>query len=236
MNTGTPVIAVQNMPPEYLEKFNASRAYIVNITDVDFNLSRTYGNYRIPAREPGEEFSVTEITPRKGTMDMGDRRVFDFPITPDEVAKDLCREINDDAGYNSFLGVFVCKGPAPTEKELEQAKARLVKFYQWCVAEGDKVWQQTRMVIMIPDILKRAADYLKLDRDWKTNIQPNLECPGCGAHHKPNVAICIACGIVLNEEKARRLYPERFAPAPTNPPAEIAASQNQEVPKTKKKS
>jgi hypothetical protein len=199
------------MPPEYLEKFNASRAYIVNITDTEYNLARTYGNYNIPAKKFGEEFSVTEIGPRKGTMDMGDRRVFDFPITPGEVAVDLCREINNDAGFDSFLGVFVCKGEQPTLGELKIANARLEKFYQWGVQEGDKIWQQTRMVILIPDWIKRAADYLKLDRDWKTNVQPNLECPGCGTRHKPGLALCIACGMVLDEAKARKFYPDRFA-------------------------
>jgi hypothetical protein len=240
MNTGTPVIHVQNMPEEYLEKFNASRAYIVNITDTQYSLSRTYGNYIIAPKRPGQDFAVTEIAPRKGTMDMGDRRVFDFPITPAEVATDLCREINSDAGYESFLGVFVAKGPVPTDAELRENQARLIKFYQWGVAEGDKLWQQTRMVILIPDWIKRAADYLKLDRDWKTNVQPNLECPACGSRHKPNLAICSSCGAILDEEKARKFFPDRFAPpAPvetiTDLPGEPALGQLA-APKGKKKS
>lgn len=212
MSTGTPIVAVQNMPPEYLAEFNKSRSYICNITDTEYNLARTYGNYHIPAKLEGEEFTVTEITPRKGTMDMGDKKVFDFPITPREVADDLCREVNTEAGFNSFLGVFVCAGPQPTPAELKKAKDRLNKFYQWAVAEGDKVWQQTRLVIMIPDLCKRAADHLGLNRDWKTDIQPNLECEGCGTRYKFGVAICASCGLVLDEAKARRLYPHRFEP------------------------
>lgn len=240
MSTGTPVIAVQNMPPEYLEKFNASRAYICNITDTDYNLSRTYGNYMIPARVAGEPYSMTEIGPRKGTMDMGDRRVFDFPITPREVADDLCREINNDAGFRSFLGVFIAAGPLPTADELKKANARIEKFYAWCVTEGDKVWQQTRNVIMIPDLFKRAADHLKLNRDWKTDTQPNYECEGCGTRHKPGLAICIACGAILDEQKARRLYPDRFpaaiAASPASPLEESTDMQEPSAPKGRKKS
>lgn len=209
-----PTIVVQNMPPEYLEKFNASRAYICNITDTEYNLTRTYGNYHIPAKAQGEKHTVTEISPRKGTMDMGDRRTFDFPITPSEVANCLCREVNGDAGLNSFLGVFVIAGPEPTAAELKKGNERLLKFYQWGVAEGDKIWQQSRMVMLIPDWIKRAADYLGINRDWKTDVQPNLECEGCGAHYKFGVALCASCGLVLNVEKARKLYPERFAAAP----------------------
>src|ERR1700676_1443483 len=139
MSTGTPVIAVQNMPPEYLEKFNASRAYIVNIPAPEYFLSPSYGNYHIPAKAEGEAYSVIEITPRKGTMDMGDKRVFDFPITPGEAATDLCREIDIDAGFDSFLGVFIPRAALPTDAELRNANARLEKFYQWGVAEGDKI-------------------------------------------------------------------------------------------------
>jgi hypothetical protein len=212
MSTGTPVIAVQNMPPEYLEKFNASRAYIVNITDTEYYLSRSYGNYHIPAKAAGEAYSIIEITPRKGTMDMGDKRVFDFPITPGEVATDLCREINIDAGFDSFLGVFIPRASLPTDAELRSANARLEKFYQWGVAEGDKIWQQTRAVILIPDWIKRAAEYLKLERDWKTNVQPNLDCPACGGRIKPGLALCSHCGALLDEEKARKFFPDRFAP------------------------
>lgn len=201
----TPIIAVQNMPPKYLEEFNASRAYIINITDTDYSLSRTYGNYQIPAKKAGEEYAVTTITPRRGTMDMGDRKVFDFPITPDEVAADLCREINNDAGYESFLGIFVSKGPIPTEAELKTANRRLEKFYQWGVAEGDKIWQQTRMVILIPDWIKRAADYLHLDRDWKTNVQPKGECPNCGSNIKHGIATCPTCLYIVDREKAVKL-------------------------------
>lgn len=226
MSTGTPVIAVQNMPPEYLEQFNRSRAYIVNITGTEYHLSRSYGNYFLPGKGD-EAFSVTEIGPRKGSMDMGDKRVFDFPITPAEVATDLCREINIDAGYDSFLGVFISKGQEPTAAELQGAQARLEKFYQWGVAEADKIWQQTRSVIMIPDWIKRAADHLKLDRDWKTNVQPNFECPSCGQRHKAGLAICISCGAILDEDKARHFFPDRFAPRPPAEPVRAFTPDSQ---------
>jgi hypothetical protein len=93
--------------------------------------------------------------------------------------------------------------------------------------------------MLIPDLLKRAADYLNLDREWKTNIQPNLECPGCGTHHKPGLALCIACGLILDDAKARRLYPDRFAPpapASVDPPGESTAIQHAAAPKGRKKS
>lgn len=220
MSHSAPVITVANMPPEYLERFNATRAYIVNITDIDYHLSRTYGNYHVRAKAAGEEFTVTEIAPRKGTMDYGDGKRLDFPITPRDVADDLCREINVDAGWDSFLGVFVSKASEPTVSELKDAHKRLEKFYAWGVEEGDKIWQQSRTVMLIPDWIKRAADYLGLERDWKTNVQPNYECPGCGTRVKAKIAVCPACGCVLDRERAERLgmIPRAASSAEAEPP------------------
>lgn len=198
-------MVVQNMPDKYLAEFNAARAYIANITEVEFSLNRTYGNYIIPGKQLGEAFSLTEIQPRKGKLDMGDKHVSEFPIFPEDVAKDLVRQINADAGYDSFLGVFMCGPDGPTDVELADAKAKLRKFYMWCVQQGDDEWQRTGRIIMIPDLWKRASTMLNLNREWCAEIQPNLECPGCGSKIKPGIAVCRDCGAVLDREKALAL-------------------------------
>ncbi len=212
MSTAAP-ITVGNLPEAYRQEISKGRAYIANITEVEHTRSRTYGNYTIAGKRPGEEFSLTEIIPRRGTMDYGDKHVIDFPIMPEEIAADLVREINADAGENSFLGVFVCGAGGPTQKELAQAHARLESFYQTCVAVGDQEWQRSGQIIMIPDLHKRAVVHLKLDREWCSAIQPNLECGACGQKLKRGVAICSGCGAIQDEEKARKFFPERFAPA-----------------------
>lgn len=195
-------MVVQNMPEKYAAEFSKSRAYIANITEVEFSRTRTYGNFTIPAKEPGEEFSLIEIGPRKGVMDLGDKHTSEFPIFPEDIAVDLAREINADAGADSFLGVFVCGPDGPSAEELHAAHARLEKFYKWCVRQGDDEWQRTGRIIMIPDIWKRAATYLKLRRDWCSEIQPNLDCPGCGTPVKPAVAVCKECGCVIDRGRA----------------------------------
>lgn len=216
----TPMFAVANMPPQYLEEFNASRAYIANITDVEYARARTYGMYTIRAKNPGEAYSLTEIGPRRGTMDFGDKHVMDFPITPDQIAKDLVREINGDAGFDSFLGVFVCGPNGPSADELANQRAHLEAFYTWCVGQGDEEWQRTGRIIMIPDLHKRAATYLKLNREWCAKIQPQLECPGCGDNIRPGVAVCKSCGAVIDRGKAIALGILR--PEPEEPSQEDA--------------
>lgn len=224
MSTGTPVLSVQNMPPQYVAEFNASRAYIANITEIDWRLSRDYGNYFIAGKKAGEQFSLTEIGPRKGRMDIGDNKRLEIPIMPAEVAADLIRDINGNAGGDdhttSFLGVFICGKDGPTADELAVEQARLGEFYRFCVAQGDMEWQRSGQVIMIPDLWKRAAKTLNLDREWCAVIPSNIECPGCGEKIKAGVAVCKSCGAILNREKAIALGIVRMEPQP-----EVAASE-----------
>ncbi len=218
MSSAAPVLNLTGMPEEYREAFLKTRATIVNITEIEYTREQTYGNYIIPGKLAGEEFSLTEIAPRTAKIDLGDKREFHDPISARGIAEDLVRMINGDAGENSFLGVFVCQGKSPTQQELSAAHARLDSYYAWCVREGDTSWQRYHRIDFIPDALKRAVAALKLNREWAALVQPNLECRGCGQLVKPGVAICLACGAVQDEKKAREIYPERFAAAAARAP------------------
>src|SRR5580692_9944036 len=114
---------------------NNEIAVIANITEQSYTAHRTYGTFRIPGRalrqasataaeatSEGIEYSLTRVTPRTAVMDYGDKRTLPLPISAREIADDLCREINSDAGERSFLGVFVCAGNTPTEDELRSAR------------------------------------------------------------------------------------------------------------------
>src|ERR1700690_4102049 len=118
---------------------NSEMATIVNITEQSYGAHRTYGTFMIAGRagaskklgeggaEPGDmrPYALTRITSRTAVMDYGDKRTVPLPISAWEIANDLCREINSDAGERSFLGVFVCAGNEPTEAELREARAKL---------------------------------------------------------------------------------------------------------------
>jgi ribosomal protein L32 len=198
-------MSVANLPEKYRQEISNGRAYLANISDIEHTRPRTYGNYTIKACEPGEEYSMTEITPRRGVMDFGDKHIVDFPIMPEEIAADLAREINADAGDNSFLGVFVCGPDGPTKQELVQAHARLDLFYDTCIQAGDVEWQRSHQIIMIPDLFKRAAKIRRQKREWALGVQPTFECPGCGENLRPNVAVCKGCGCVINRARAIEL-------------------------------
>jgi hypothetical protein len=184
---------------------NSETAVIANITEQGYTAQRTYGTFQIAGRSDAEQCALTRVTPRTAVMDYGDKRVLPLAITAREIAEDLCREINSDAGEHSFLGVFVCAGDAPTEDELRDARAKLEEFYRALVAAADREWERSHSFLFIHDLQRRAAADLGVDKEWHYQVRETAECPGCGERVKPTVAVCKSCGAILDREKALAL-------------------------------
>jgi hypothetical protein len=185
---------------------NSENAVIANITEQCYTAQRTYGTFQVVGCAQGEACALTRITPRTAVMDYGDKRTLPLVITAREIAEDLCREMNSDAGERSFLGVFVCAGNAPTAEELSGARARLYEFYRALVAAADREWERSHSYLFINDLQRRAAAKLGLDKEWFSTTPAFAgECPGCGERVKPGVAVCRVCGAILDRDKALTL-------------------------------
>ena len=193
---------------------NSEDAVIVNITDQSYAAHRTYGTYQIAGRAEGQAYAMTRVSPRTAVMDYGDKRILPLPISAREIAEDICREVNSDAGERSFLGVFVCEGSAPTEEELRVAREKLDEFYRSLIAAADREWERSHSYLFIHDLQRRAAANLGLEKEWFYRAPAyNAECPGCGERVKPGVALCRSCGAILDREKALALGLVQGAPA-----------------------
>jgi hypothetical protein len=138
-------------------------------------------------------------------MDLGDKRTMEVPIPAEEVAQDLCREINSDAGEESFFGVFVAANEIPSSEELRSARGKLTAFYRRLVAGADREWERSHSYLFINDVERRAAQYLGLEKDWFYQARETMECPGCGEKIKLGVAVCRTCGAILDHNKAASL-------------------------------
>jgi hypothetical protein len=195
-------------------------AMIVNLTEQSWVLHRSYGAFAVAACLPGEPYSLTRVSSRKAQMDLGDKRTLEVPITAREVADDLCREMNCDGGDDSFFGVVVCAGDAPTEQELSEARERLAAFYRRVVASADREWERSHSYLFINDVERRAARHLGLEKEWHYQPRETVECPGCGEKIKPHVAVCKSCGAILDPVKAAKLG--LVAPALAAPAALVA--------------
>jgi hypothetical protein len=164
---------------------------------------RTYfGSLQVRSPEPGEPFAITPIRSCRAVMDLGDKRTMEFPISAREIAEDIAREINGDSGEGSFHGVFVAAGPEPSESELAEARRKLDEFHRRLVATADLEWERSHNPMFITDLERRAARELKLDKPWLYDPKPLAECPACAEKIKPGVAVCRACGAILNRDKA----------------------------------
>jgi hypothetical protein len=183
----------------------APQAVIANITEQHYMAHRMYGTFQIAGRAEGDAYALTRITPRTAVMDYGDKRTLPLPITAREIADDICREINSDAGERSFLGVFVCAGEAPTEDELRAAQEKLDEFYRALVASADREWERSHSYLFIHDLQRRAAAKLGLEKEWHYRSSETEECPGCGERVKAGVAVCKSCHAILNRDKALAL-------------------------------
>jgi len=186
-------------------------AVIVNLTEQNWTLQRSYGVFTVRGRaagksgEAGEPYTLTRVEAHKAVMDLGDKRTLDVHITAREVADDLCREINGDGGEESFFGVFVAAGKMPSKEELSRAGARLATFYRRLVAGADREWERSHSFLFINDVERRAALHLGVEKDWFYQPRETVECPGCGEKIKPDVAVCKTCGAILDREKAAAL-------------------------------
>ena len=183
----------------------ATSAVIVNLTEQHWILHRSYGTYRVRGCEDGEAYALTRVDRRKAVMDLGDKRTHEVPIPADEIAADLCREINADGGEESFFGVFAADGETPTSDELRQARERLTAFYRRLVAGADREWERSHSYLFINDVERRAAHHLGLEKEWFYQARETVDCPACGEKIKPGVAICRVCGAILDREKAASL-------------------------------
>lgn len=182
-----------------------AQATIVNLAPQSWALYRSYGTFLVRGCADGEPYTLLQVAARKALMDVGDKRTMDVNITAEEIAKDLCGEINSDGGEDSFFGAFMAEGELPTEEELEQGRGCLGAFYRRLVAAADREWERSHSYLFINDVERRAARYLGLEKEWFYQPRETVECPGCGERVRPGVAVCKTCRAILDPAKAALL-------------------------------
>jgi ribosomal protein L32 len=175
----------------------SERAVICNVGEQEWTLVRTYGVYRIPAPQAGEEQATLVVTDRIDVIDMGDNRRLEVPIHAQKIAEDLVADLGD-------YGVFVAAGKEPTAEEIAGAKEHLVEVAKKLVFEGDQEWARSHNYRLLSDLHRRAVKRLGLEREWAYEPAAMSECPACGERIKPGVALCKSCGAILDREKARQ--------------------------------
>jgi hypothetical protein len=113
-------------------------------------------------------------------------------------------------------GVFASKHNPPSEEDLKAAAALLHKKMDDLVKHADALYTDEKRRREITDIYKIAARHLLVERPWCTVSKAMASCPGCFRPVEQAAAKCIACGSILDWNKARKLRlvtKEEFAEA-----------------------
>jgi hypothetical protein len=178
-----------------LAKNGDSPVYIVNLTAKRWLLNRSYSTFWIRGCTEGEKFCSTRITGRRGKVDTGRggetvagqgwRVKLDNLYWPaDQIAKDLCREINGDlpalqvpnssnlqrGKIQKTMGCFVSYTSTPDPDVLAQEYENLKMYWALLVSEGDMIWRKTHDHRMISDLNREAVDGLGLSREWHESL------------------------------------------------------------------
>lgn len=193
----------------------ADRAYICNILDetwgpIDFD----YGRFIIGEREEDEPYKVTEITARFSVADHGEASVTRVPVGALDIAHDLVRIINENAGTRDeqtgalpYLGVFVIEeGSRPTKFELEEAHEKLKSFCEHFVFIADQEYETHRKGQLIPGFARKAAKILNVDKPYTIDSRRQVLCPSCQKGIAPNTVKCPICGAILDVKRAREFH------------------------------
>lgn len=99
----------------------------------------------------------------------------------------------------------------PTKEDLAEPNRRLNIKYDELIAEGDK-FHDNRQIDNITEMHRIAARRRKQERKSWISSNPNLvSCKACGTDVKEGIAVCPQCNAVLDEQQARKYFPERFA-------------------------
>jgi hypothetical protein len=177
-----------------------AHATIASVSDQDFYVTRTYGVFHIPARPATEPYAFIVVTPRNDAIDLGDNHRFPFAIGARDIAADIIQDLEQH-------GIFVCAAERPTEAELESARGVRDAWYHQLIAEADEMWARGHSYREISDMHRRAAKFMKLDREWAYVPERSVDCPACGEKVRAGVALCRHCGATLDAERAAKFFP-----------------------------
>jgi hypothetical protein len=130
-----------------------------------------------------------------------------------------------------------------TAQEIATAQNAMVTEYARLISdEGDRMWARPQEQVNITDLHRRACREMGQERPWCYVPKQLFDCPGCGQKIQENVITCGHCGAILDEpiavlsamppnERARRLYPERYTEAAALTPSGGAQNRAQSNPR-----
>ena len=223
-----------------------TQIYVYNISNLEFNETRPPNHPRLLIRRcPLEQEYLLvgrETHPFKEmTEDQNGNKSYAYRDGFKEVSRFLnprnpgTDQDYDDGGlFNqggnlNLYGVFWSTSNPPKPEELAAARKRLEKTYRGELERMAAAKTPDEARVMANNISHAAADYFGYSGSWHQSdirnqkpLSSQIDCPNCAEKITVGAAVCKNCGAVLNEEKARKYFPDRFRPGPGRPRNEAA--------------
>lgn len=181
----------------------------------------------------GVKYSRTTVHGRIELCDSGIEDKFIEVATEAElIAQDITDWCNQDMprtsrGVPSFSGVWWSEHLIPNEKTIKQQRQRMREYNLALIAEADKFNETAEGKANINDGMRRAARAEKVERTWLYEAVPQNTCPACLLPVPAGAAVCGRCHAVIDEEKAKRFFPERFRTLASTQPEAQAIPKDQ---------
>ena len=179
------------------------------------------GEFVIPPCEAGQKVSRPLVIHGKHAehYDVGGPSLPINYVDGVALAEDIVGVKSQDRNLQTFTsnyewyGVFISHSPNPSDKEIaaarEKRRARNLMF----VAQADNFFLQGQTK-EIDARHRKAAIEEKQKKSWAQAPTTLDTCPACGSQVQLNIAVCPNCTAVLNEQLARKYFPERFPAEP----------------------
>lgn len=230
--------SIAAIPAPIVLMMEQNKTFIFNVGPWQWSRPQgSLGVFFIPACTEGEEVSgclhyqgrpgLPSIIP-ESIVDAVDGRSVSYKwdlttegakLALDLIGKGAFRDSSDDL---TQYGVFIAAGPVPTETEIEAAQAKLDEYYGKLVRYADQANEvnggmetgengKSFSGITLDHV--KAARALGLDRPWARKNAKMVPCEACGQPVAPTAVRCHhdGCGAILDETKARRLFPHLYA-------------------------
>lgn len=150
--------------------------------------------------------------------DRGSRR---FRVPAEKVAGELTNSFNRSAiGFEPGTkspGFFYVPGDVGLdelnndhEQILDQYQTMQRSWFKSLVELADDLWQKYKQHLAIPEICRKAAKALAMERPWNMDVHREqlIRCPACMTFVSGLAVVCANCQCVIDVEKFQQMLAE----------------------------
>ncbi len=196
---------IYHMPPVWPGKKPEPFSYTKNVKAVKVGGSGCVHSGWAAVMEVGDAFENVPDTQPEAS---GRGRIIQLarPVACEDIANNILTSWRDSMigiPTGAAPGMMIIANTCPTNSELDQMVAMQMSFYEYRLAEGDRLFLE-KNIRGITQQMKDAALYLGRERTWSGAFGTvgTVECPHCLSPIHPRASVCAHCQRDVKDTKA----------------------------------